>query len=48
MGVLTISMFVIGLTLWYGDFATTYSVTDVDEIGGDDYIGVEGEDNAYI
>ena len=48
IGLLTVSMFVIGFTLWYGDVGLTYDVSDMDDIGGDDYLGVEGEDNPFL
>ena len=48
IGLLTVSMFVIGFTLWTGDIGITYEVSDMDDIGSDEYLGVEGEDNPFL
>jgi len=49
VGLLTVSMFVIGFSLWYGDVASSYEITDAKNITGEDYLGVEeGSDNPFL
>lgn len=48
VGLLTISMVVIGITLWYGDVGETYEVSDMDNIAGEEYLDMEGTDNPFL
>lgn len=49
VGLLTVSMFIIGIAIWYGDAADSYDVTDAKNITDDEYLGVgEGSDNPFV